>query len=122
MSLIKILHQNYFCFLSGVDSTRLPMSLSTAWRDRRSQAEFIAEEEIESFFCAVQDSGDRVLVQFDEKELEEDIDGKVVKRSRLAVVFSSPWLQREQLVSVLPLESKTGTLPLNLIVVFNTFL
>ena len=91
------------------------MSLSTAWRDRRSQAEFIAEEEIESFFCAVQDSGDRVLVQFDEKELEEDIDGKVVKRSRLAVVLSSPWLQREQLVSVLPLESKTGTLPLNLI-------
>ena len=52
-----------------------------------------------------------MLVQFDEKEFMEDIDGKVVKRSRLAVVLSSPWLQREQLVSVLPLESKTGTLP-----------
>ena len=90
------------------------MSLSTVWRDRRSQAEFTAEEEIESFFSAVQESGDRVLVQFDDKELEEDIDGKVVKRSRLAVVLSSPWLQREQLVSVLPLESKTGTLLLNL--------
>ena len=47
------------------------MSLSTVWRDRRSQAEFIAEEEIESFFSAVQESGDQVLVQFDKKEVEE---------------------------------------------------
>ena len=68
------------------------MSLSSTWRDRRSQAEFLAEEEIDGFFRAVQESGDRILVQFDEKELEEDIEGKVVKRSRLVVVVSSPWL------------------------------
>ena len=90
MSLNKILHQNYLCFLSGVDSTRLPMSLSTAWRDRRSQAEFIAEEEIESFFCAVQDSGDRVLVQFNEKELEVILTGILIStllRNFLATQF-----------------------------------
>ena len=98
------------------------MSLSSTWRDRRSQAEFLAEEEIDGVFRAVQESGDRILVQFDEKELEEDIEGKVVKRSRLVVVVSSPWLQREQLVSVLPLESKTGALSLNNTNMKSTFL
>ena len=48
------------------------------------------------------------MVQFDEKELEEDIDGKLVKRVRLAVVFSSPWLELEQLICVIPMDCKTG--------------
>ena len=72
------------------------MSLATAWRHRRSEAEEVAAQEIASFLEAVEESGSNILVQFDEKEIEEDIGGKVVKKSRLVVVFSSPWLQRER--------------------------
>ena len=96
-----------FSFI-GVDSTTLEMSLSTAWRDRRAVTEEIAGDEIAAFFDQVQESGDRILVQFDEKEVEEDIDGKLVKRIRLAVVFSSPWLQLEQLICAIPIDSKSG--------------
>ena len=95
------------------------MSLSTTWRDRQSQAEAIAAEEIYSFFREVQPAGDRILVQFDEKEVEEDIAGKVVKRARLAVILSFPWLQREQLIFVIPMERKTGTLLLNLLCILS---
>ena len=102
-----------------MDSTRLEMSLSTTWRDRQSQAEAIAAEEIYSFFREVQPAGDRILVQFDEKEVEEDIAGKVVKRARLAVILSFPWLQREQLIFVIPMERKTGTLLLNLLCILS---
>ena len=94
--------------VTGVDSTRLTMSLATAWRHRRCQAEEVAAQEIASFVEAVEESHTKVLVQFDEKEIEEDLDGKVVKTSRLLVVFSSPWLQKEQLMSAIPLHGKTG--------------
>ena len=60
---------------TGVDSTQLEMSLSTAWRHRRSEAEHLAATEISSFMEAVQESATRILVQFDEKDLEQDIDG-----------------------------------------------
>ena len=56
-------------FFTGVDSTTLEMSLSTAWRDRRALTEQLAGAEIDAFFAQVQESGDRILVQFDEKEL-----------------------------------------------------
>ena len=107
--------------LSG--ETQLEMSLSTAWRHRRSEAEHLAATEISSFMEAVQESATRILVQFDEKDLEQDIDGKVIeienqslkeparqvlKQIRLVVVFTSPWLNREQLISAIPLEGKTG--------------
>ena len=94
--------------VTGVDTTRLTMSLATAWRHRRSEAEEVAAQEIASFLEAVEESGTKILVQFDEKEIEEDIAGKVVKKSRLVVVFSSPWLQREQLMYAIPLHGKTG--------------
>ena len=61
----------------GVDSTRLEMSLSTAWRTRRSDAEQVSSDEITSFMESVEQSGSKILVQFDEKDLEHDIDGKV---------------------------------------------
>ena len=102
-------------FFTGVDSTTLEMSLSTAWRDRRALTEQLASAEIDAFFAQVQESGDRILVQFDEKELEEDIDGKLVKRVRLAVVFASPWLKLEQLICVIPMDCKTGILLLHLL-------
>ena len=103
MSCNGTLNFNVKFFFTGVDSTTLEMSLSTAWRDRRSGAEQLAGEEIASFFAQVQESGDRILVQFDEKELEEDIDGKLVKRVRLAVVFCSPWLKLEHPICVIPM-------------------
>ena len=53
------------------------MSLSTAWRHRRSEAEEIAQQEISNFVEQVEQSGMPVIVQFDEKDLEEDIAGKV---------------------------------------------
>ena len=61
----------------GVAADELEMSLSTAWRHRRSQAEDIAHQEIASFVEKVEESKMPIVVQFDEKELEEDIDGKV---------------------------------------------
>ena len=59
----------------GVAADELEMSLSTAWR--RSQAEDIAHQEITSFVEKVEESRMAIVVQFDENELEEDIDGKV---------------------------------------------
>ena len=117
MSCNGTLNFNVKFFFTGVDSksTTLEMSLSTAWRDRQSGAEQLAGEEIAAFFAQVQESGDRILVQFDEKELEEDIDGKLVKRVRLAVVFCSPWLKLEQLICVIPMDCKTGILLLHLL-------
>ena len=38
--------------VSGVDPTRLTMSLATAWRHRRSEAEEVAAQEIASFLEA----------------------------------------------------------------------
>ena len=49
-------------FFTGVDSTTLEMSLSTAWRDRRALTEQLAGAEIDAFFAQVQESGDRILV------------------------------------------------------------
>ena len=59
----------------GVAADELEMSLSTAWR--RSQDEDIAHQEITSFVEKVEESRMAIVVQFDENELEEDIDGKV---------------------------------------------
>ena len=50
---------------TGVDSTQLEMSLSTAWQHRRSGAEHLAATEISSCMEAVQELGPRILVQFD---------------------------------------------------------
>ena len=54
------------------------MSVSTAWRHRRSDAEQVSSDEITSFMESVEESGTRILVQFDEKDLEHDLDGKVL--------------------------------------------
>ena len=72
---------------TGVDSTQLEMSLSTAWRHRRSEAEHLAATEISSFMEAVQESATRILVQFDEKELEQDIEGKVIEIENQSLKF-----------------------------------
>ena len=72
---------------TGVDSTQLEMSLSTAWRHRRSEAEHLAATEISSLMEAVQESATRILVQFDEKELEQDIDGKVIEIENQSLKF-----------------------------------
>ena len=72
---------------TGVDSTQLEMSLSTAWRHRRSEAEHLAATEISSFMEAVQESATRILVQFDEKELEQDIVGKVIEIENESLKF-----------------------------------
>ena len=53
------------------------MSLSSAWRHRRAQAEQLGCHEIEAFVEAVAEVDSRILVQFDEKEIEHDLDGKV---------------------------------------------
>ena len=55
----------------------LDLSLSTAWRHRRSKAEEIAHQEVSNFVEQVEASGKPIVVQFDEKELVEDIAGKV---------------------------------------------
>ena len=68
----------------------------------------MAAQGIASFPEAVEESGTKILVQFDKKEIEEDIAGKVVKKSRLVVVFSSPWLQRDRLMRAILLHGKTG--------------
>ena len=72
---------------TGVDSTQLEMSLSTAWQHRRSGAEHLAATEISSFMEAVQESATRILVQFDEKDLEQDIDGKVIEIENQSLKF-----------------------------------
>ena len=64
--------------ITGVDSTMLELSLSSAWRYRRADAEQVASAEITSFMEAVKQSGTRIVVQFDEKEIEHDIGGKVI--------------------------------------------
>ena len=55
--------------ITGVDSTMLELSLSSAWRYRRADAEQVASAEITSFMEAVKQSGTRIVVQFDGKKI-----------------------------------------------------
>ena len=63
--------------ITGVDSSQLAMSLSSAWRHRRALAEQLACHEIEAIVEAVAEVDSRILVQFDKEEIEHDLDGKV---------------------------------------------
>ena len=55
-------------FFIGFDSSTLEMNLLTVWRDRQSLTEELAGEEIAA---SLQESGDRILVQFDEKHCSQ---------------------------------------------------
>ena len=58
-------------FFIGFDSSTLEMNLLTVWRGRRSLTEQLAGEESAAFFTQVRESGDRILVQFDEKRCSQ---------------------------------------------------
>ena len=79
--MVSIQNDHFFILsnekITGVDSSQLAMSLSSAWRHRRAQAEQLGCHEIEAFVEAVAEADSRILVQFDEKEIEHDLDGKV---------------------------------------------
>ena len=47
----------------------------------------MAATEISSFMEAVQESATRILVQFDEKELEQDIEGKIIEIENQSLKF-----------------------------------
>ena len=110
--------------ITGVDSSQLAMSLSSAWHHRWAYAEQIACHKIEVFVEAVAVVYSRILVQFDKKDIEHDLDDKiksvrgsydikVEKKNRLMIVFYSPCLQREQGMRAIPMDGKSGKIITN---------
>ena len=79
--MVSIQNDHFFILsnekITGVDSSQLAMSLSSAWPHHRAQAEQLGCHKIEAFVEAVAEADSRILVQFDEKEIEHDLDGKV---------------------------------------------
>ena len=97
-----------FYELVGINSTEMDLSLSSAWRHRRKDEEIIANEQINKVKKDIEEKDIKIVLQFDEKELEEDISGEVKKVSRMVVMITSPFLERDQFLAAIPLEGKTG--------------
>ena len=97
-----------FYELVGIDSTEMDLSLSSAWRHRRQDEEIIANEQLDKVKKEIKDKDIKIVLQFDEKELEEDIAGEVKKMSRLVVMITAPFLERDQFLAAIPLEGKSG--------------
>ena len=97
-----------FYELVGIDSTKMDLSLSSAWRHRRQDEEIISSEQLDKVKEDIKEKDIKIVLQFDEKELEEDMAGEVKKMSRLVVMINAPFLERDQFLAAIPLEGKTG--------------
>ena len=87
----------------------MDLSLSSAWRLRVNHAQDTAESSLNSMAEEVKRKNGKVFVHFDEVEVEQDLSGVRKKQARLAVLVSSPVLDKaDQLISAVPLDSKSG--------------
>ena len=93
----------------GLDSSEMDLSLSSAWRLRVNHAQETSESSLNSMAEEVKRKNGKVFVHFDEVEVEQDLSGVRKKQARLAVLVSSPVLDKaDQLISAVPLDSKSG--------------
>ena len=92
----------------GVDSTKMDLSLASAFRYRRQQAGQVADQALQNAAQEVIEKNSKIFVHFDTKLMEQDFDGVLQTVERLAVIVSSPVLENDQLLCAFPLESGTG--------------
>ena len=86
----------------------MELSLSSAFKYRRSQESDLTSEALDSFATEVKKKNAKVFVKFDGKKMKQDIDGEKSIVERLAIKLYSPALQQEQLLGAFPLDSGTG--------------
>ena len=94
--------------LCGIDPCEMQLSLSSALRYRHRATRGIAEDRLTEVAQKVIDSKAKILIHYDTKIIEEDLEGEVQKIERLVVAISSSALEREVLLCAFPLESGTG--------------
>ena len=97
-----------FYELCGINPCDMNLSLSSALRSRHSATAFVAGNRIEDVVNKVNDSDSKVFLHYDTKIIEEDLEGVRQMVDRLAIVISSPCLERDVLLCAYPLESGTG--------------
>ena len=86
----------------------MDLSLSSALRYRRQQAGRVADQALQKAAQEVIKKNSKVFVHFDTKLIEQDVEGVVQIVERLAILVSSPILEKDQLLCAFPLESGTG--------------
>ena len=106
-----------FLVLCGVDLNSFYLSTTTAQRHRKIEAARISDEILEDFKTQVNEGvryegaggqGYPVVWHVDGKLIEQDFGGVRQLMHRIVTILSSPWLNRDQLVAVAPLEVEDG--------------
>ena len=86
----------------------MQLSLASTLRYRRRATSCIAEERLEEVAHKVINNNAKILIHYDTKIIEEDLEGVKTKTERLVIAMSSSVLDREVLLCALPMESGTG--------------
>ena len=94
--------------LCDIEPSEVTLSLASCLRYRHSKTTGIAQDRLEAVAKKIKDTDSKLFLHYDTKIIEEDLDGTRKMVDRLAVVISSPCLDRDVLVCAFPLESGTG--------------
>ena len=94
--------------LCSINPSDMNISLSSALRSRHRATHAIAQERVAEVAQKVKDSDSKIFLHYDTKINEQNLDGVRENVDRLAVVISSPCLERDVLLCAFPLESGTG--------------
>ena len=97
-----------FYKLCGIDPGDVDLSLTSCFRYRRDEASAVAQDRLESVAAIVIQNSSKIFVPYDTKQIEEDIGGEKKLVERLAVVVSSPVLERDVLLCAFAFDSGTG--------------
>ena len=96
-----------FLTSAGVDLEKVILSRTTCHRRLVEQCEEIGDEGLNQFVDDIKREDQGVVCHFDGKLMEQDF-GRRETQNRLVLLLKSPWLERERLVGVAPLEVETG--------------
>ena len=106
-----------FLIICDVDLDSVYLSTSTCQKYRKNEAERISDEILDDFkkqvkngvrYEGAEGEGYPVVWHVDGKLIEQDFGGVRQLMHRIVSILSSPWLNRDQLVCVAPLEHETG--------------
>ena len=86
----------------------MDLSLASSFRYRRDEVAAVAQDHLENVAAIVVKNEAKIFVHYDTKQIKENIGGEKKLVERLAVVVSSPVLERDVLLCAFPLESGTG--------------
>ena len=97
-----------FLTSAGVDLENITLSTATCHRHLVDHCEKIGDDGLNAFVEDVKKEDYGVVCHFDGKIMEQSFDKRRESKNRLVFLLNSPWLERERLVGVAPLEVETG--------------